>query len=167
MLKKNRAINIQKDSIGLPPMIQAVQAVRYWNLLLKRSKGGWVAQSTIDITHAAAGIPLIAPNLLDRPSIVRNLREAKAYKRSLEPHHSQLRENYLTKLAEAKVLQRAPYLSAPEYTQELQQRQDKEIKQLIYREKKKLQFKKIGRIMNPASNYGGLQRIDIPSADTL
>ncbi len=40
------------------PKTQAVQAVRYWRLLLKRLKGGHVAQSTIDTTHAAAGLPI-------------------------------------------------------------------------------------------------------------
>jgi hypothetical protein len=34
-----------------PTMIQAVQTIRYWNLILKRSKGGWVAQTTLNVTH--------------------------------------------------------------------------------------------------------------------
>ncbi len=48
-----------------PPLIQAVQAVQYWKLLLKCSKGIWVAQSTINATHAAAGLPIVTNITLD------------------------------------------------------------------------------------------------------
>ncbi len=113
--------------------------------------------------HATAGMPPIANHLLNRPTIVRYLRDAKACKGSLEPNHSQRRENYLVKLAEAKVLQRALYLKAPEFSQELQYRQDKEIKQLIYREQKKYQYKKIGWILGVTQQYDRLKRVEIPA----
>jgi hypothetical protein len=119
-----------------PPLIQAVQAVWYWQLLLNRSKGHLVAQSTIDQTRAAAGSPLV-PNLkLDRPTIVAYLREARKYKKSLEKNHAPLRINCLTKLAEEKVLHRAPYLNDTKYNQELERRTGKEFNELIKREEK-------------------------------
>ncbi len=59
-----------------PPLIQAVQAVGYWQLLLKRSKGQPVTQSTIDLTYSAAGLPLIPLKRIYRPTIVISLREA-------------------------------------------------------------------------------------------
>jgi hypothetical protein len=126
-----------------PPIIQAVQAVRYWQLLLKRSKGGLVAQSTIDNTHAAAGLPLVLPDhRFDRPTIVIYLREARKLKRSLTTNHIPLRQNYLTRLAEDKVLDRAPYLQEPEYSQELKNRTEKEFKELIKERRKSTSTRK-------------------------
>jgi hypothetical protein len=93
-----------------PVLIQAVQAVRYWQHLLKRSKGGRVAQSTIDLARQAAGLPLIANPQYDRPAIVNNLRLAREYKKQLQKNPGELRESYLSKLAEAIVLNRAPHL---------------------------------------------------------
>jgi hypothetical protein len=56
-----------------PTLIQTVQAKRYWQLLLKRSKGQLVAQSTIDITQHAAGLPLYSCDFYDQPAVVFNL----------------------------------------------------------------------------------------------
>ncbi len=151
-----------------PPLIQAVQAVRYWQLLLKRSKGKLVAQSTIDLTRAAADLPLIPNARFDRPTIVIYLREARKLKQTLQKTSVPLRKDYLMKLSEAKVIHRAPHLQAAEYTQELEIRMEKELKELIKREEKKRQYKKIGRVLRDvtATNQG-LSRIFIPASDTL
>jgi hypothetical protein len=44
----------------LPQLIQAVNAVRYWNQLLKRSKGQKVVNSTIEKARNDAGLPLFS-----------------------------------------------------------------------------------------------------------
>jgi hypothetical protein len=49
-----------------PRLIQAVQAKRYWKLCLKWSKGQPVAQSTIDLTRKAAGLPLYTPYIMEK-----------------------------------------------------------------------------------------------------
>jgi hypothetical protein len=149
-----------------PALIQAVQAVRYWQHLLKRSKGGRVAQSTIDLARQAAGLPLIVNPKYDLPTIVNNLRLARNHKKDLKKSPGELRENYLSVLAEAIVLHRAPHLRGPEYSQELQTRKAKEIKELIKRERKKRQYQKISRTLeNTNKNTGGLSRINIPASD--
>jgi hypothetical protein len=146
-----------------PPIIQSVQAVRYWQLLLKCSKGKLVSQSTIDATYAAVGLPIVTAILLDRPAIVRNLGEAIAHKRLLQINHVQHRDSYLTVVVEVKVLQKSAAFS-----QELKNRQDKEIKQLIHGERKKRhKYKKIGWILSCQKNqYGGLHQVDISAAVT-
>lgn len=83
-------------------------------------------------------------------------------------NHIPLRQNYLTRLAEDKVLDRAPYLQANEHSQELQNRTEKELIELIKRENKKRQYKKIGHVLrNMQSTKRGLSKIFIPTSDTL
>ncbi len=73
-----------------PPLIQAVQSVWYWELLLKRSKGQLIAQS-IDITRHAAGLPLHPNDYFNRPTIIENLRAARALKRHCQKKDVPLR----------------------------------------------------------------------------
>jgi hypothetical protein len=74
---------------------------------------------------------------------------------------------YLFKLAEAKVLQWAPYLKQPEFSQELQYRVEKVVKQQIKHENKRRQYKRIVRVLQGNEFIqGGLKRIDIPAAPT-
>ena len=150
-----------------PRLIQAVQTKRYWRLLLKRSKGHPVAQSTIDLTRNAAGLPLYSQDYYDRPYIVQKLREALKNERFIQQHHDEERETYLTHLATAKVLHRAPHLSRSEFSTEREHSIRKEIQELIKRERKKKQYSKIGKLLNPNLSSRGLTRIDIPAANTL
>ncbi len=77
-----------------PALIQAVEAVKYWQHLLKCSKGGRVVQSTIELARQAAGLPLIIDPKYDQPTIVHNVRLARAHKRELQKSPGELRENY-------------------------------------------------------------------------
>ena len=49
-----------------PRLIQAIQIKKYWRLLLKTPKGQPVAQSTIDLTRKAAGLPLYTPYIVEK-----------------------------------------------------------------------------------------------------
>jgi exonuclease III len=150
-----------------PTLIQAVQTVRYWELLLKRSKGQLVAQSTIDITRHAAGLPLYSNDYFNRPTIVSKLRAARLWKRSCQKNHVPLRQEWLESLATAKVLHRAPYLASEEQAGELQRRMEKELKELKKREHKRRQYRRISYTLRPDTNTRGLTRLDIPASDTL
>jgi hypothetical protein len=150
-----------------PTLIQAVQTVRYWELLLKRSKGQQVAQSTIDITRHAAGLPLYSCDYFNRPLIVSKLREARQWKKSCQKNHVPLRKEWLESLATAKVLHRAPYLASEEQAGELQRRMEKELKELKKREYKRRQYRTINYVLRPDTTARGLTRLDIPASDIL
>jgi hypothetical protein len=151
-----------------PPLIQAIQSVRYWRLLLKRSKGQRVAQSTIDRTREAAGLPLYSSDQYTRLYIVNRLREALLTRHSLRKNHRELRISYLTQIATAKVLNRASYLEGEEYSEERERRTKKEIKEMMKREVKKYQYRKIGQTLTPQdANNRGLSRINIPASDII
>jgi hypothetical protein len=150
-----------------PTLIQAVQTVKYWELLLKRSKGQQVAQSTIDITRHAAGLPLYSCNYFNPPIIVSKLRAARQWKRSYQRNHVPLHQEWLESLATAKVLHRAPYLASEEQAGELQHRMEKELKELKKRDHKRRQYRKINYALRPDTNTRGLTRLDIPASDSL
>ncbi len=66
-----------------------------------------------------------------------------------------------------KVLQRAPYLAAEEHAEELQQRTDKEFKELRKRENKRRQYKRISYTLRPDTHKQGILRLDIPAANIV
>jgi hypothetical protein len=78
---------------------------------------------------------------------VHNLRLTREYKKQPQKNPGELSESYLSKLAEAKVLNRAPQLKDGNSSHELQLRKSKELKELIKRERKKRQYRKIGRTL--------------------
>jgi hypothetical protein len=97
-----------------PELIQAVQKERFWKLQLKVSKGVPVADSTIARTKIAAGLDSV-PHRVTITTIVRELREGKKLRKSLQEKHLQLRENYLERLAKSLVLKVSPQLDDPKY----------------------------------------------------
>ncbi len=85
-----------------------VEAVRYWRLLLKRSKGLPIKQSMIHKAHLGAHIA-DGPDPTQQPLIISSLRTALNHMKSLQKSHVELRETYLNGLVEAAVLQKRPY----------------------------------------------------------
>jgi hypothetical protein len=76
-----------------------------------------------------------------------------------------LRQNYLTRLAEALVLKRAPYLNTePKYDEKLTRRTAKEVKRLVRLEHKRHLYWMIGRQLgDDYANRDGLTRVDVPA----
>jgi hypothetical protein len=76
-----------------------------------------------------------------------------------------LRQNYLTSLASALVLKRAPYLGTdPKYDEKLTLRTAKEVKRLVWLEHKRHLYRMIGRQLGDETvNKGGLTRVDVPA----
>jgi hypothetical protein len=100
--------------------IQSVEVVRFWHLLLKRSKGLPIADSTITQARISAGLPLHnSLELADQPYIILQLRAALSYMRSQQKSHVKLHEAYLDGLAEALILQKRPWLKEKEQSQTL------------------------------------------------
>ncbi len=98
----------------------------------RRSRYPWVMQ-------------LVANPHYDQPTIVTQIRAVRAQTRELQKKLGELRESYLTCLAEAKVLHRVPHLKGEKICKELYSRTTKELTELIKRGQKKHQYQKIGQ----------------------
>lgn len=68
--------------------------------------------------------------------VVKYLRQAWATLKDHQKRHLELRSNHLTELAEARVLARCPALDPPEKTATLEKNTAKEVRRIIYKEKK-------------------------------
>jgi hypothetical protein len=87
--------------------------------------------------------------------------------RSAQKSHVELREAYLTGLAEALVLEKRPYLAKKEHIDSLCQLTKEQVLRLIKREKRRRMYQTIGQALRGSHiNYGGIQRIDIPAHST-
>jgi len=96
-----------------------------------------------------------------------SIRSQKNKKRK-QLRHRELRDNYLTRLAEALVLKRASYLSDPKYSLQLKSRTEREVKWLIRKEQKLQLYKKVGRqLTGSSSDSCSLTRVDTRSAEHI
>jgi len=93
-----------------------------------------------------------------RQAVYQNLKE-------LQQQHQTLRDTYLKDLAEAIVLDRSPNLAEPTLEAVKVDRPEKQLKQLISREKMRTMYRKIGRALNKFDGKG-LSRIDVPDVST-
>jgi hypothetical protein len=81
--------------------------------------------------------------------------------------HVELREAYLTGLAEALVLEKRPYLAKDENIETLHQLTKEQVFRLIKRERRRRMYQAIGNVLRGShANYGGIQRVDIPAHST-
>jgi len=85
-----------------PALKQAVQAVRYWRLRIKRANGTIISSHTLATLQAEASLEPKGGLLM--PDLVKCIRDARAHLRDLQAKHVELRENHLQSLAEARVL---------------------------------------------------------------
>jgi len=98
-----------------PVMLAAVYAERFWRLALKKSRGRSVSDDLFNRTRILAGIPKFAQPL-SLQEILQCLTAARQSRKALQKDSHTLRQNYLTGLASALVLKRAPYLGTdPKY----------------------------------------------------
>jgi hypothetical protein len=102
---------------------------------------------------------------VDISVLVTNLRAAREYASQCKANHPELRENYLTGLANAIVISRCPYMDSPKMTHEKAKRVAHEIIELKKRERRRRMYRQIGGVLQPESlNRGGLARIYIPAS---
>jgi hypothetical protein len=99
---------------------------------------------------------------LKTTDIVLFLRQARATLKDHQKRHLELRGNHLLELAEARVLAKRPHLETNPDTKELMKQREKELRHIIYKEKKTQMFKKIGYLLYPGKYSGRLSSIDIP-----
>jgi len=149
-----------------PHLIQAVEAVRYWRLLLKCSKGLPIQYSTILCARTGACLP-DSPDPVDQPIIIMSPHQALVYMRSLQKSHTELKENYLWGLAKAIILQKRPHLQKKECLEALFHLTT-QVERLLKREKKQRMYRTSGNVLTDlAPGVKGLTWIDIPAASTL
>jgi hypothetical protein len=150
-----------------PSLIKLVEAVRYWRLLLKRSKGFTIKLSTILISKQAAGLTVDA-DIVEQPLIILRLREALCAMRQGQKSHVKLRERYLIDLAEAIVLKRKTHFEGKENADFRFHLTEEQVQRLIKRERKRQMYRNIGNVLQDfRAKHGGIQRIDIPASTEI
>jgi hypothetical protein len=115
-----------------PKLIQSVECVHFWRLLLKRSKGLSLQYSTIQNARANAGLPQDLDQT-DHPTIIQKLREALQHLKYCQKSHVELRETYLHGLAEAIVLEKRPNLAKKDNSEALYRLTKDQVERLIKR----------------------------------
>jgi hypothetical protein len=146
-----------------PVLLAAVYAERFWKLTIKRSHGHLVSDAQLHRTRTLAGITNVSPTL-SLPDIIGCLTAARQTRTELQKDSHTLRQNYLTSLAEALVLKRAPYLGTdPKYDEKLTRRTAKEVKRLVRLEHKRHLYRMIGWQLGDNNVKGGLSLVDIPA----
>lgn len=149
-----------------PHLITLVETVRYWRLQLKRSKGLPIKPSTMQRAKESAQLSSV-PDILSQPAIIQHLRKALIAMWQAQKSHVELREAYLTGLAEALVLEKRPYLAKDENIETLHQLTKEQVFRLIKRERRRRMYQAIGNVLRGShANYGGIQRVDIPAHST-
>jgi hypothetical protein len=148
-----------------PVLLQAVHAERFWRLAIKRYKGRFVSDNLFTITRDLAGILTSFFNS-SLPGLFQCLINARQTRKALQKDHHTLRQNYITGLAEALVLKRAPNLASnPKYDERCANRTAKEVKRLIRLQHKRYLYHLIGRQLGDNhANTGGLTRVDVPAS---
>jgi hypothetical protein len=148
-----------------PTLMTTVETIRFWRLLLKRSKGIPVQPSTVLLARHKAGLPPES-EITDQPTIKIKLQEALSTMKAQQKSHVELRDAYLHGLAEALVLEKRSYLKEEEHEKTLHILTKERIQGLIRREKKRKMYHTIGKILLDSSSHTGLTRIDIPADST-
>lgn len=145
-----------------PHLKQAVCSLRYWMLRLRQTKGTPISLIQLVRLRMQGGIsdqdhaPLL-------PEVEIKVAQHKAYNRlkELQKQHQELIDKYLEGLAEAIVLDRSPDLGSDPTRAVLVKHKEKQIKQILSREKIRRMYRKIGSALH--KNKGkGLSRIDVP-----
>jgi hypothetical protein len=151
-----------------PALIQTVEAVCFWRLLLKRIKGILVQESTLALAREKAGFTLPLEAAYDQPLIIANLRSALTKMKSSQKSHVELREAYLYGLAEAMILKKKSHLQKAESHEILHSLTKEQVERFIKREHKRHMYRSIGHTLADLNeNIKGLSRIDIPACDTV
>jgi hypothetical protein len=119
------------------------------------------------ILKQAAGLSADA-DIVQQPIIIIRLREALHAMRQAQKSHVELRQRYLTGLAEAIVLKRKPHLEGKENAVSRYHLTEEQVQRLIKRERKRQMYRNIGNVLQDSkAKHGGIQRIDIPASSEI
>ena len=150
-----------------PELMRAVNEVRYWELRLKICKGIPVDAKTLRGLREAAKLPVQSSDgIIGRLAVVENLREARRQMYDFQRRHAELRRQYLADLAEAKLLQRRPWLNEDGYEQQLREQTEKQLRELVKREEVRRMHRTIRSILKPGQGQGLLQ-VEVPDTDAV
>jgi hypothetical protein len=141
----------------------AVQKLRYWNLRLRQVRNQPVSANQLNKFYQEGAFIESDKELSTEQDIKHAQHQAFKHLKTLQQQHQELRDNYLEDLAKAIVLDRSPNLADAPMTPVLAERSEKQLKQLISREKLRKMYRKIGRTLNKVVGKG-LSRIAVPDA---
>jgi hypothetical protein len=130
----------------LPPLKKAVQALRYW-MLWSRHVSKLPVSSIQMEKYKIEGEVEEQLDLMERDILAAHHRVYRHLK-ALQLKDTQLREEHLEALAEAIVLQKSPQLGVQSMATILEGKVEKQLKQLVFREKTRRMYRKIGRTLD-------------------
>jgi hypothetical protein len=108
-------------------------------------------------------IPPEEIDLVDEKDIKKAQHKAYNHLKELQAQHTELREAYLDGLAKAIVLERCPSLAEEGMESVKKDKTEKQLKQLLSREKLRKMYWKISKVLNKHTGKG-LSCIDVPDA---
>jgi hypothetical protein len=146
-----------------PLIKKAVQRLRYWHLRLWQVRNLPVSTNQLEHFQRDGELSEEAQALSEEVDIKKAQSAACKNLKELQTKHQELRETYLEDMAKAIILDRSPTLAEPGLEPITKDRAEKQLKQLLSREKAREMYWKIGRVLNKATGKG-LSRIDIPDA---
>lgn len=150
-----------------PELMRSVQEVRYWELRLKFYKGIQVDAATLKAQKDAARLPVQQSEAITgRLEVVDCLRVARQQMYGNQKKHVELRRQYMEELAEAKNLQRRPWLLEEGNEQNLKEQTDKQLRELIKREEIRKMHRTIRSILKPGQGQGLLQ-VEVPDTEAI
>jgi hypothetical protein len=146
-----------------PQLKQAVQCLRYWQLRLRQVRNQPVALNQLAHFQENGAIDPDQLVLTSESEIKKAQHKAYQHLKEMQLRHLELRETYLEGLAEAIVLDGSPHFDSDSVVHIQKERREKQLKNLMSREKTRQMYRKIGRALNK-SRGGGLCGIDVPDA---
>jgi hypothetical protein len=145
-----------------------VNTVRFWHLKLKLVKGLPVSNHLLESTRTLACLPADLMQVIEHSSIHRQLQEAIANLKVDQKNHRELRDAYLSDLAEALVLNRHPGLAHASQEAKLNKKKAHQIRALRKREHHRRMHIKINLYLSDSTdNRNGLSIIDVPAGDII
>jgi hypothetical protein len=146
-----------------PTLKKAVQQLRFWNMPLRQVKNQPVSESQLRHLQQEGDLPNEALENMSEVDIKRAQNTAYSQLKELQAKHTELREHFLEDLAEAIVLHRCPKLAKEGMESVKRDKAEKQLKQLISREKLRKMYRKLSKVLNKHRGKG-LSQIDIPDA---
>jgi hypothetical protein len=143
-----------------------VQRFHYWQLRLHQVRNHPISPNQLLYYQREGAISEIETSYRHEQDIKKAQQEAYQNLKTLQKNHQELRDTYLEDLAEAIVLDRSPNLADEALTPIRAERSEKQLKQLISREKLCRMYRKIGRALNKLSGKG-LSQMDIPDVSAV
>jgi hypothetical protein len=166
MQTRNYANQKRKKYEWSPKLAQTVNIVRFWRLKLKLAKGLPVSNYLLESTRTLGRLPAELLNDMEYSAIHRQLQEAIANSKADQKNHKELRDTYLSKLAEALVLNKHPDLAHASQEAKLNKKKAHQIRALRRREHRRRMHMRVNQCLSDSTNnMNGLSRVDVPAGD--